>query len=123
MSKKYSDYVKEVAVNVKEISIERLTELDTATLVIVDIREESEYRGGIIPGAIMIPRGVLESKITETLKENKKSISSGIYLICRSGMRSTLAAESLLRMGFEEVYSVRGGMKEWGEKKLETIKP
>lgn len=107
--------------NIKEISIEKLTELDIETLLIIDIREESECRSGIIPNAINIPRGVLESCITKTLKDNKQTTNTNIYLICHSGMRSTLAAESLLRMGLDNVYSISGGMKAWVDKGLQTI--
>ncbi len=118
MLKKYHDYVKEVSTNVKEVSIERLTQFYVETLLIIDIREESECKEGMIPGAIMIPRGVLESKIFAALTNHRKANDTGIYLICRSGMRSILAAQSLQDMGFKNVYSIHGGMQRWIEKGL-----
>jgi len=113
MPKKYSDYVKEVKMDVKEISVDKLAEIYTKTLLIIDIREESECRDGMISGAINISRGVLESNIISALAEHKSTMSADIYLICRSGMRSVLAAQSLQNMGFENVYSIRGGMQAW----------
>ena len=85
----------------------------------IDVREPQEYAGGHIRGAVNIPRGVLEFEIMTnpavdfvTAKEPQVRDAS-IYLYCRSGGRSALAAESLERLGFTNVMSVAGGIQAW----------
>ena len=106
---------------VDEIDIHQLKEvmeLDPNALVI-DIREARERSVGYIVNTVNVPRGVLEMKIDEhediisrfaTLEEIAEQ---PIYLICRTGARSVLAAVSLQQMGFESVYSVNGGTVAW----------
>ena len=106
---------------VDEIDIHQLKEvmdLDPNALVI-DIRECAERDVGYIVNSINIPRGVLEMKIDghkdiasrfATLDE---LVEQPIYLVCRSGARSVLAALSLQQMGFKSVYSVLGGSMAW----------
>jgi sulfur dioxygenase len=80
-------------------------------VILIDIREPSEYEESFIPSANLIPRGLLEFKIMELEKiinpENK------IILYCRSGNRSALAAASLNKMGFRNVMSMIGGYESW----------
>jgi sulfur dioxygenase len=80
-------------------------------VILIDIREPSEYEKSFIPSAHLIPRGVLEFKIMELEKiinpQNK------IILYCRSGNRSALAAASLNKMGFKNVMSMTGGYEAW----------
>jgi sulfur dioxygenase len=80
-------------------------------VILIDIREPSEYEESFIPSAHLIPRGVLEFKIMELEKiinpQNK------IILYCRSGNRSALAAASLNKMGFRNVMSMTGGYEAW----------
>ena len=121
MPKSFNDYVNEVRTNVKEISIEKLTQIYAETLFVIDIREEYECRGGMIPGSINISRGVLESSIENAFAMSRNKKDADIYLICRSGKRSVLAAQSLQNMGFKNVYSIQGGIKAWIDKRLKII--
>lgn len=73
---------------------------------------------GMIEGAIGIPRGVLEMQVLQhpSINDKQTTIPSHqrtIYLYCRSGTRSALAAFSLQSMGFENVFSVSGGYRAW----------
>jgi rhodanese-related sulfurtransferase len=87
--------------------------------IVIDIREESEVTLGMVPGATHIPRGVLEMEITShaNVKDCENPLealaASSIYLYCRSGARSALAAKSLREMGLENVWSVAGGFNDW----------
>lgn len=87
--------------------------------IVIDIREESEVSVGMVPGATHIPRGVLEMEITSHPRvkntDNPLQALAGesIYLYCRSGARSALAALSLRAMGLENVWSVAGGFTDW----------
>ena len=80
-------------------------------LVVLDVRERSEYcdARGHIPGALNYPytSGVLRARYRELPKDHP------ILVVCRSGRRSKLAAESLRSHGFSEVYNMTGGMKAW----------
>ncbi|RAK19385.1 rhodanese-related sulfurtransferase [Anoxybacillus vitaminiphilus] len=75
--------------------------------VILDVREQAEYAFGHIPGAINIPLGELEARFTELNKDDE------IYVICRTGNRSDLAAQQLAEKGFTNVINVVPGMVEW----------
>jgi rhodanese-related sulfurtransferase/TusA-related sulfurtransferase len=76
-------------------------------ILILDVREEAEYAFGHIPGAINIPLGELEQHIDELDKDEE------IYVICRTGNRSDLAAQQLTAKGFSKVINVIPGMVEW----------
>lgn len=114
--------VAETKSKITEASIEELAAVDDHALVI-DIREPTEYSDGHIANAINLPRGVLEFQLaghpavaasgTDAEQALEKLRSRPVYLICRSGGRSALAAESLQTMGLENVYSVAGGMQAW----------
>jgi rhodanese-related sulfurtransferase len=110
---------------IKEVSINELNAALTADAetVLVDVREPAEFAQQHITGAVNYPRGVLEMNIHNHPKVAASGCApemalaqlaqSPLYLICRSGARSALAAESLQRMGFSQVYSVAGGMQAW----------
>lgn len=92
---------------------------------LIDVRESAEFSQGHILGAVNYPRGVLEMQLANhpAVAANGCSAelaltqlaSEPLYLICRSGARSALAAESLQKMGFTQVFSVAGGMQAWLE--------
>ncbi len=77
--------------------------------VLVDIREPDEVAGGSPPGATRIVRGFLELQIEDVVRDS----STPVVLLCAGGSRSLLAADDLLRLGFDQVYSVVGGFSRW----------
>ncbi len=87
--------------------------LDQEGVILIDIREPSEYEESSIPNAHLLPRGVLEFKILEL--DNILNPHNKIILYCRSGNRSALAAASLTKMGFRNVMSMIGGYEAWKE--------
>ncbi|PYZ92346.1 hypothetical protein CR194_16055 [Salipaludibacillus keqinensis] len=74
---------------------------------ILDVREPAEYVFSHIPGAISIPLGELDERIDEISKDNE------IYVVCRTGNRSNMAAQLLDQKGFKKVFNVKPGMTEW----------
>ncbi len=76
-------------------------------VAVIDVREEAEFAFQHIPGAVSIPLGELEGRIDQLNKE------ADIYVICRTGSRSDLAAQKLSKLGFSNVYNVVPGMSEW----------
>jgi len=86
--------------------------------VMIDVRETDEFKGGYLPGAIHIPRGVLEFKIAN-MPEVKKD--THILLYCRSGNRSAYAARSLQELGYTNVTSLSGGYVAWAAANPTTL--
>lgn len=84
---------------------------------LVDVREESEVAAGYIQGAKHIARGVLERDIEVLIPD----LHARIVLYCGGGYRSALAADSLQRMGYTEVYSMAGGIRAWRSAMLPEV--
>jgi len=99
---------------VQEISVNELAQKnEVGTIKLLDIREANEVCDGVIPGSIWISRGLLEFQILSLIQQLNWDPKSEIYICCRSGNRSALAAVSLLEMGFEKPISVAGGFSAW----------
>jgi len=81
-------------------------------LLLVDVREESEYAKDHLPGAIHLGKGVIERDIEERVPELNKEM----ILYCGGGYRSALAADNLQKMGYTNVISMDGGIRGWREK-------
>jgi rhodanese-related sulfurtransferase len=81
-------------------------------LVLIDVREESEWKAGHIRGAIHLSKGIIERDIEEKFPDK----SSELILYCGGGFRSVLAAHNLKLMGYKNVISMDGGWREWKKK-------
>lgn len=78
-------------------------------LTLVDVREESEYAAGHIPGAVHIGKGVMERDAEKKLPDP----AAEVILYCGGGLRSALTADNLQKMGYTNVISMDGGWREW----------
>lgn len=78
--------------------------------VVLDVRETAEYAFNHIPNAISIPLGELENRLNELNEEEE------IFVVCRTGNRSDLAAQKLTEKGFTKVINVVPGMSHWSGK-------
>ena len=78
-------------------------------LVMIDVREDSEWARGHIPGAIHLGKGVIERDIERAIPDK----STQIVLYCGGGFRSALAADNLQKMGYTNVISMDGGIRDW----------
>lgn len=95
---------------------ELLKKLDAAeNIVVLDVRETAEYAFNHIPTAMSIPLGELEDHVDGLNKEDE------IYVVCRSGNRSDLAAQMLVKKGFTKVVNVIPGMSQWSGKTESNI--
>lgn len=90
--------------------------------LILDVREPAEYAAGCLPGAINIPRGVLEFKIGAH-PDFQDRFDAKIIVYCQTGGRSALAAEALQKLGFSNAVSMAGGFKAWSENAYPVEKP
>ena len=76
---------------------------------LVDVREESEWARGHLPGATHLSKGVIERDIEKRIPDH----DAEIVLYCGGGFRSALAADNLQRMGYRNVISMDGGFTGW----------
>ena len=86
--------------------------------IIVDVREDDEWKAQHIAGAIHIPLAQVESRLSE-LAQYK---DSNVVVQCRSGKRSAKAASTLQAAGFTKVYNLTGGIAAWDKDGLATTK-
>ena len=84
---------------------------------LVDVREESEWAGGHLPGARHLGRGVIERDIEATIPD----LDAEIVLYCGGGYRSVLSADTLQQMGYTNVISMDGGFRGWKEAGHEVV--
>jgi rhodanese-related sulfurtransferase len=80
----------------------------------VDVREDNEWNQGRAKGAIHLGKGVIERDIESAIPDK----NAPIILYCGGGFRSAIAAENLLRMGYQDVTSMDGGIRAWREAKF-----
>ena len=85
--------------------------------VLVDVREPAEWAKGHAPGAVHIPRGLLEWMADTTYPNHQPRLADcvdqPVVIMCASGGRSLLAARTLREMGYRDVSSLAGGFAEW----------
>jgi molybdopterin/thiamine biosynthesis adenylyltransferase/rhodanese-related sulfurtransferase len=95
-----------VEIDVRDLAARMAGDRD---LVVIDVRERSEFEQGAIPGAVHIPRGSLESRIERIVP----SRDTAIVVQCEVGNRSVFAARSLGELGYTDVASLAGGFSAW----------
>jgi rhodanese-related sulfurtransferase len=82
-------------------------------LLLVDVREESEFAKDHLPGAIHLGKGIIERDIEARVP----ALDTELVLYCGGGFRSALAADNLQKMGYTNVISMDGGIRDWREKR------
>ncbi|KAI9596252.1 putative thiosulfate sulfurtransferase glpE [Syncephalis fuscata] len=92
-------------------TLEQLLKDESPDLHVVDVREREEQVHGIIPGALCLPRGVVDRDIGRFVPITDNEAQLVLY--CAGGVRSILAAEAVKRLGYKHVISLRGGMRGW----------
>lgn len=117
----YDNFIAEALDRVKEIMPWDLSRVlaGGGKPILLDVREPLEFTKLRIPGSINVPRGVLEQSCEWDYDETVPELAAGreqdIVVICRSGKRSILAADVLLRMGFAKVVSLKTGVRGWND--------
>ena len=119
--KNFLNLISDCLGDVKEIMPWDLEERmqENPQLLIVDVREPYEYDAMHIENSIHAPRGILESACEwdyeETIPELVKARQREVVVVCRSGYRSVLAAFSMQLLGFENVVSLKTGLRGWND--------
>jgi rhodanese-related sulfurtransferase len=117
----YKTMVEKLSGSVEEIfPWELIEELESnPELLLLDIRCPHEYEAAKISGSINVPRGILEIAVDygyeETEPQLVQSRQKRVVVICRSGNRSILATHTLKQMGYEDVASLRTGVRGWND--------
>lgn len=83
--------------------------MDTQNVVILDVREQNEYDGGHIPGAVLLPVGTIDEASAAEVIPDKDST---VLVYCRSGNRSKTASSKLAELGYTNIYEF-GGINTW----------
>ncbi|WP_419509672.1 rhodanese-like domain-containing protein [Candidatus Allofournierella excrementavium] len=94
----------------RQISQEEAKEMmDAGDAVVLDVREQSEYDEGHIPGAVLLPVGSIDEDTAAAVIPEK---SAAVLVYCRSGNRSKTAAAALAELGYTDVCEF-GGINTW----------
>ncbi len=105
--------VAEAHQHVDVVNLEETCDMLKQGVNIIDVREPEEYKEGAIPGAINMPRSILEFVVGKYLKEEDRNEPHVLY--CRSGGRAALAAVTMKQMGYEKVHVMGKGFTHWEE--------
>ena len=113
-SERFLKIVDESRKRVRELNVDDVKgKLDRGEkFLLVDVREESEFAKDHLPNAIHLGKGVIERDIEERVPDT----SAPLILYCGGGFRSALAADNLQKMGYTNVISMDGGIRDWREK-------
>jgi rhodanese-related sulfurtransferase len=83
--------------------------LGKSGVVFLDVREPAEFKAGHVPGALNIPRGLLEFQIGQEAPDKDATL----VVYCKGGGRSALATAALVRMGYKNPLNLDGGWNSW----------
>ena len=103
------DILKETKARIREVDTAQGSDLRDEGATMLDVREADEHEQGAIPGAIHIPRGMLEVSVEARIADK----DAPIVAFCAGGVRSAFAAESLTQLGYTDVVSMDGGFNKW----------
>ena len=118
-AKGFLDLVSDALIEVPEVDVfEVKSKIENGQdIYLIDVREDHEWIESKIPTSIHIGKGVIERDIESIVPQKEKEI----ILYCQGGYRSALAAESLKKMGYSNVYSMQGGFGYWVSNNFETL--
>ena len=86
--------------------------------LLVDVREESEWKDGHAAEAIHLGKGIIERDIAKLIPDT----NTKVILYCGGGYRSALAADNIQKMGYSNVESMDGGFRAWVDEGMPTSK-
>ena len=90
-------------------------ELERPDVLLVDVREPGETQNGVIPGAVLVPRGMLEFRADHGSPYHREGfeLRRRVIVYCAAGSRSALAVRSLQDLGYQDVAHLDGGFRAW----------
>lgn len=115
------DMVEAARAEIREIPLSQADQAIQKADLLIDVREADEFHAGHIPGAINIPRGILEFKLTNDPSLEDRGLNLVIY--CKNSGRSALSAKAMKEMGYIHVQSIAGGIEAWEAEKKPLVIP
>lgn len=109
MPKSYADLLREARAQIREVSPQEVDALPPSAAALIDVREESEWEQGHLPGAQHISKSYIEQQIEGAVADR----DAQVILYCAGGIRSLFAAQTLAEMGYTDVASMSGGFQSW----------
>jgi rhodanese-related sulfurtransferase len=112
-SPRFLDIVNDAKSRIQETTVDAIkARLDAGeSFLLLDVREESEWARGHVPGATYLGKGVIERDIEDLVPD----IDTEIVMYCGGGYRSALTADTLQKMGYTNAVSMNGGFRGWKE--------
>jgi rhodanese-related sulfurtransferase len=105
----------------QEISLHEAEQAILAADVLLDVREADEYAAGHLLGAVLMPRGLLEFKLSASPALSARDIKVVVY--CKTSGRAALAAQTMQAMGYLNVASIAGGYDAWVAAGKAVVRP
>lgn len=122
MFKPAHELVQEAKKSVKEFTPAEIHDkMSIPETLLIDVREPDEYRQGHIAGAINIPRGMLEFRISN--EPTLQNLTRPIIVYCKTSGRAALSVVTMQTMGFQNVISLAGGIDAWLSEQRTVLKP
>jgi rhodanese-related sulfurtransferase len=117
----FQTLVKDAKTRIKELDADQLKKLQSSgdKFTLIDVREDNEWSAGHAAGALHIGKGVIERDIESKVAQK----DTKLVLYCSGGNRSALAADSLMKMGYSNVFSLAGGLGAYKSAGLPIEKP
>lgn len=115
------DLVIEAKKNIQEISLQNAEQAIRESDILIDVREADEFAQGHLPGAILMPRGLLEFKLSAMPALSARDLK--VVLYCKTSGRAALAAQAMHAMGYLNVTSIAGGFDAWQADGKPVVKP
>ena len=122
------DFVRAAKSCVKEISPDELkAKLDAKKeILIIDVRESAEFEHGRIPGAHLVPRGIIETAADTSYPKHYPPLSGArnqqLVVYCATSGRAAMAAAVLQMMGFKDVLNLAGGYGRWETEGMPVVR-
>jgi rhodanese-related sulfurtransferase len=115
-SPRFLDIVNTAKQRVREVTVDDVKQIldDKADFLLIDVREDNEWAKDHLPAAVHLGKGIIERDVEQRVPD----LATPLVLYCGGGFRSALAADALQRMGYTNVASMDGGIREWREKGL-----
>ena len=113
-SPRFLKIVQDAKARVRELTVDQVkAKVDCGERFhLVDVREESEWAKDHLPRAMFLGKGIIERDIEQKVPD----VGAEIVLYCGGGYRSAMTADNLQKMGYTNVYSMDGGIRDWREK-------
>jgi rhodanese-related sulfurtransferase len=104
----FQTLVQDAKTRISEMNVDQLKAAKASgeKFTLIDVREDNEWAAGHASGAVHMSKGVIERDVEAKVPDKKTKL----VLYCGSGARSALAADSLMKMGYSNVFSLAGGI-------------